>query len=110
MAAQLIDNNTIIPENPIKQGKTWQATATFGGSISSIASIVFALTLKRGTETILELTEAGGHLVHTSTTVLTIKLTDEQTALLSKGAVSGELIGTSGGDVFPYFTLSTYIK
>lgn len=108
MAGQIIDN-VFYPQNKITQGVTWELRLTFSGSITDISTIVFSLTFKRGTETIIALTEAGGHITHTSTTVLKLKLTDEQTATLSKGAVIGGLLGTSGGDVSEYFLISTTI-
>ena len=110
MAGQIIDN-TWIPEIPIIQGVDW------GGSIGhkwtadvDISTVVFTLTLKRGTETILAMTETDGHISHSGTYDIYIKIPKATTSLLSKGAVKGDLIGTTAGVSTIYGSISTFIR
>lgn len=103
-----VDGNIVYPTYEIKKGVTWGNTLTFSGATTDISSIVFSLAFKRNGVTLITLAD-GVELVHTSTTVLTMKLTDEQTATLSSGAVTGDLLGTSGGNVTHFLTIATEV-
>lgn len=101
---------TWIPEVPIIQGVDWgSGTGHSFTADQDISAVTFELVFKRGNATIVTLSEGNG-ITNSGSYIIYLKLTKARTALLSKGTVRGDLIGTSGGVSTYYGSIETYIR
>lgn len=106
------------PTVPIRQGVDWgpspaSATGhklTFSADWGDMSGVVFSLTFKRGTQTILAMTEANSMITHSGTTIIYLTIPKATTSTLSEGPVRGVLLGTSGGVTSEYFFIETTVE
>jgi len=110
MSGQIV-NLTWIPEVPIIRGVDWgSSTGHVWTADQDISNVVFEVVLKRGTATIVTLTEGNSMITHSGTYAIKLKIPKATTATLSQGAVKGDLIGTISGVSTYYGSIETQIR
>lgn len=106
------------PKTPIRQNVDWGPSIsgttghklTFSAEWGDISGVTFELTFKRGTQTVVSLTEANSRITHESTNIIYLTIPKATTSTLSVGPVRGVLLGTSGGVTSEYLIIETSIE
>lgn len=106
------------PSIPIRRGVDWGPSIsgttghklTFSAQWGDISGVVFELTFKRGTQTILAMTEANSMINHSGTDIIYLTIPKATTTTLSAGPVRGVLLGTSGGVTSEYMIIETTVE
>lgn len=97
------------PREDIRRGVDWYAgTGLTLVCDEDISGLTFSIIFKRGTQTIVTLSESNGLITHSGTYTIRLKCPASVNSSLSAGPITGDLI--AGGDDRFMGTIETFIR